>query len=591
MSRPPLLVPVWRLGHSGTSGAGSAGSLFQFMAANSMTRLLNLSAVALLTLGGWLLHGAPALAAERPNVVVILVDDMGFSDIGCYGSEIPTPNIDALAEHGVRFTQFYNTARCSPTRASLMTGLYPHQAGMGHLDNIVHEGSKGTTGRLRDDAVTMAEVLHDAGYLTCMTGKWHMGQQHGTPPWERGFDRSLNSPSGGIYFRKQPYRPEIFLNGEKKMKDDPMFGEKWYSSDLWTDWGMKFIDEARDQQKPFFLYLAYCAPHFPLMAPAEEIAKYRGKYKQSWEKLREARHQRQIEMGIVDEKWPMSPLPEQVPNWDQLSDEEKDRFDHQMAIYAAMLDRVDQNVGKLVAGLKERGELDNTIIFFMSDNGGNAESGPRGIYEGENPGGPNSRVFLGQSWATLNNTPFRRYKHFTHEGGISTPLIVSWPAGIPADRDGKLVKEPGHLVDVMATVVDVTGAKYPTEYEGHQIQPMEGVNLMPAIEGKQLERKNPIYFEHEGNRALRRGKWKLVMKHKGPWELYDIEADRTEQHDLIAEQPELAKELIADWEAWAKRADVGPWPGKARQEWGDEKGPGKKAKQKAKRQKAATAAG
>lgn len=523
-------------------------------------------------------------APQRPNVVVILVDDMGFSDIGCYGSEIPTPNIDALAQHGVRFTQFYNTARCSPTRASLMTGLYPHQAGMGHLDNIVHEGSKGTTGRLRDDAVTMAEVLHDAGYLTCMTGKWHMGQQHGTPPWKRGFDRVLNSPSGGIYFRKQPYRPEIFLNGEKKMKDDPLFGEKWYSSDLWTDWGIKFIDEAREEKKPFFLYLAYCAPHFPLMAPPEEIAKYRGKYKQNWEKLREARHQRQIEMGIVDEAWPLSEIPDQVPNWDELSDEEKDRFDHIMAIYAAMLDRVDQNVGKLVEGLKERGELDNTIIFFMSDNGGNAESGPRGIYEGENPGGPNSRVFLGQSWATLNNTPFRRYKHFTHEGGISTPLIVSWPDGIPAERDGKLVKEPGHLIDVMATVVGVTGAKYPTEYDGHKIQPMEGVNLMPAIDGEELERANPIYFEHEGNRALRRGQWKLVMKLKEPWELYDIEADRTEQHNVIAEQPELAKELIADWEAWAKRADVGPWPGKARQEWGDEKGPGKKAKQKAKRQ-------
>lgn len=512
-------------------------------------------------------------APKRPNVVVILVDDMGFSDIGCYGSEISTPNIDALAKQGVRFTQFYNCARCSPTRASLNTGLYPHQAGIGHLDNIVHEGSKGTQGRLREDAVTMAEVLHDAGYLTCMTGKWHMGQQHGTPPWKRGFDRSLNSPTGGIYFRKQPYRPEIFLNGEKKMKDDPLFGKKWYSSDLWTDWGMKFIDEARVEKKPFFLYLAYCAPHFPLMAPAEDIAKYRGKYKQSWEKLREARHQRQIELGIVDEKWPLSPLPKDVPHWDELSDEDKDRFDHIMSIYAAMIDRVDQNVGKLVAGLKERGELDNTIIFFMSDNGGNAESGPRGIYEGKNPGGPNSRVFLGQSWATLNNTPFRRYKHFTHEGGISTPLIVSWPDGIPTARDGELVKEPGHLIDVMATVVDVTGAKYPTEYHGHRIQPMEGVSLMPAIDGETLARKNPIFFEHEGNRAVRRGKWKLVMKLKEPWELYDIEADRTEQHDLIADEPELAKELIAEWEAWAKRADVGPWPGGKREEWGDERQP------------------
>lgn len=578
-----MLVVGRQLRHSVSSGVGSAGSRFFIQAAHSMKRFSTLLALTFVC-GSWLAPTGRAATPEKPNVVVILVDDMGFSDIGCYGSEIPTPNIDALAEHGVRFTQFYNTARCSPTRASLMTGVYPHQAGMGHLDNIVHEGSKGTTGRLRDDVVTMAEVLHDDGYLTCMTGKWHMGQQHGTPPWKRGFDRSLNSPVGGIYFRKQNYRSEVFLNGEKKQKDDPIFGKKWYSTDLWTDWGMKFIDEAREEKKPFFLYLAYCAPHFPLMAPADEIAKYRGKYKQSWEKLREARHQRQIELGIVDAKWPLSPIPEQVPNWDQLSDEEKDRFDHQMAIYAAMLDRVDQNVGKLVAGLKERGELDNTIIFFMSDNGGNAESGPRGIYEGKNPGGPNSRVFLGQSWATLNNTPFRRYKHFTHEGGISTPLIVSWSDGIPTNRDGKLVKEPGHLVDVMATVVAVTGAKYPTEYNGHKIQPMEGVSLIPAIDGKQLERTNPIYFEHEGNRALRRGQWKLVMKHKGPWELYDIDADRTEQHDLIAEQPELAKELIADWEAWAKRADVGPWPGPVREAWGEEVKP-------ARQKKAAQAAG
>ena len=531
---------------------------------------------------------APVAAADeapkRPNVVVILVDDMGFSDIGCYGSEIPTPNIDALAEHRVRFTQFYNTARCSPTRASLITGLYPHQAGMGHLDNTVHEGSKGTQGRLRDDAVTIAEVLRDAGYLTCMTGKWHMGQQHGTPPWKRGFDRTLNSPSGGIHFRTQPYRPNIFLNGEQKQKDDPMFGDQWYGADLWTEWGLKFIDEAATEKKPFFLYLAHCAPHFPLMAPKGDIDRYRGKYMEGWAKLREERHQRQLEMGIVDAKWPLSPLPEELPTWDELSAEEKQRFDHIMSIYAAMIDRIDQSVGTLVAGLKERGEFDNTLIFFLSDNGGNAESGLRGIYEGKNPGGPNSRVFLGQSWATLNNTPFRRYKHFTHEGGISTPLIVSWPDGIPADRDGKLVKEPGHLIDLMATIADVTGAKYPTEYHGHRIQPMEGVSLMPAIDGKSLDRANPIYFEHEGNRALRRGKWKLVMKLKEPWELYDLEADRTEQNNLIDEEPELAKELIADWEAWAKRADVGPWPGKARQESGDERKP--KAKRGAKGAKA-----
>jgi arylsulfatase len=506
---------------------------------------------------------------SRPNVVIILVDDMGYSDIGCYGSEIPTPNIDALAQDGIRFTQFYNTARCSPTRASLLTGLYPHQAGMGHLDSEVRPGSQGTTGRLRDDCVTIAEVLREAGYLTCMAGKWHLGQQHGTPPWEQGFDRSLNSPAGGIYFRKQPYRPELFLNGVKKMKDDPMFGQRWYSTDLWTDWGLKFVDEAIDADQPFFLYLAQCAPHFPLMAPPKVIERYRGKYTQGWEKLRQARHQRQLDMGLVDSAWPLSEIPTDVPDWELLSDKEKERFDHMMSIYAAMLDQVDKNVGKLVARLKDRGQLDNTLILFLSDNGGNAESGPSGIYQGRNPGGPRSRVFLGQSWATLNNTPFRRYKHFTHEGGISTPLIVHWPTGIAKQRNGQFERQPGHLIDIMPTVVEVAGAKYPTEYNGHSIQPMEGVSLRPALAGKDLNRQNPIYWEHEGNRAIRRGKWKAVMKLKGPWELYDIEADRTEQHDLIREQPELAKELIADWEAWAKRADVDPWPGEARPDSGD----------------------
>ncbi|MCC6493016.1 MAG: arylsulfatase [Pirellulales bacterium] len=524
-------------------------------------------------LAGQVLSASSVGAAEsqRPNVVIILMDDMGFSDIGCYGSEIPTPNIDALAAGGVRFTQFYNTARCSPTRASLLTGLYPHQAGMGHLENEIIEGSKGTSGRLRDDCVTMAEVLGDAGYFTCMAGKWHLGQNHGTPPWERGFMRALNSPFGGIYFRKQNYRPEMFLDGKEYRKDDPIFGDRWYSTDLWTDWGLKFADEAMDAQQPFFLYLPYCAQHFPLMAPEPVIQKYLGKYREKgWAKLRHERHQRQIELGIVDPKWPLSEIPPDVPDWDSLSDQDKDRFDRQMAIYAAMLEIVDNNIGKLVGHLKDRGQLDNTLLVFLADNGGNAEGGPRGIYQGKRPGGPKSRVFLGQSWATLNNTPLRRYKHFTHEGGISTPLIVHWPAGIANERNGKLEKQPGHLVDLMATVVDVTGATYPEQYKGRKIQPMEGVSLRPALAGEPLQRENPIYWEHEGNRAIRQGNWKLVMKFKGPWELYDIEADRTEQHDLSAERPDLVKELGAQWDAWAKRADVPQWPGKLRTDWGEE---------------------
>jgi arylsulfatase len=335
-----------------------------------------------------------------------------------------------------------------------------------------------------------------------------------------------------------------------------------------------------------FYYLPYCAPHFPLMAKPADIKRYRGKYKEGWEKLREARHKRQIEMGLVDSAWPLSEIPPDVADWDSLSDEEKDRFDHIMAIYAAMLDRVDQNVGKLVAHLRKRGELDNTLILFLSDNGGNAESGPNGIYEGKNPGGPGSKVFLGQSWATLNNTPFRRYKHFTHEGGISTPLIAHWPAHIANERNGQFETQPGHLVDVMATVVEIAGAEYPTEYKGNKIPPMEGASLLPAFAGEDLNRKNPIYWEHEGNRAIRRGKWKAVMKLGGPWELYDIEADRTEQRDLIKEQSELAQELIADWEAWAARSNVGPWPGKPRPNSGDAPQAERKARPKRPAQKA-----
>lgn len=501
-------------------------------------------------------------AATRPNIVVILVDDMGWSDIGCYGSEIPTPNVDSLARNGLRFTQFYNTGRCSPTRASLLTGHYPHQAGMGHLDNMVVEGSRGFHGRLADTSVTLGEVLRDAGYFTAMTGKWHVGQQHGTPPWTRGFMRSLNLQAGGVYFPNQSGKSQakLYLNGEAKALDAPLFGDDWYSTYLWSKWGLKFIDEAIAEEKPFFLYLAFCAPHFPLMAPAEDIARYRGKYVEGWDRLRETRHRRQIEMGLVDAQWPLTPRPKDSPAWGDVSPAERERFDHMMAIYAAMIETMDRSVGTLVDGLRKRGVLDNTLILFLSDNGGNAESGPNGRYEGESPGGPNSTVFLGQNWATLNNTPFRRYKHYTHEGGISTPLIAHWPAGIPRQRNGRLERQPGHLVDIMATLVDVGGAKYPATLNGHSINPMEGVSLRPAFAGESLSRRAPIFFEHEGNRAVRDGKWKLVSLFKGPWELYDMERDRTELNDLSKEHPDIVARLSAQYDAWARRANVDPWP-------------------------------
>jgi arylsulfatase len=308
------------------------------------------------------------------------------------------------------------------------------------------------------------------------------------------------------------------------------------------------------------------------------IAKYRGKFKAGWDKLRSARHAKQIELGLVDPKWPLSPRPEEVAAWDSLSPEDQDRFDHMMATYAAMLDCVDQSVGRMVAGLKERGMLEDTLILFLSDNGGNAEGGPRGITQGGEIGSADSSVFLGMSWATLNNTPFRRFKHFTHEGGISSPLIAHWPKGIPADRDGKIEKQPSHLIDVMATAVDLSGATYPAKFEGHTILPKEGISLRPAFLGEPLHRVKPIFWEHEGNRAVRSGPWKAVMKLKGEWELYNIEEDRTEQNNLIGINKAIAGLLITQWNDWAATSFVDPWTGPARNNWGEEPRPGKKAK-------------
>jgi arylsulfatase len=518
----------------------------------------------------------PAVAATlpKPNILVVLVDDMGFSDIGCYGSEIPTPNLDRLAANGLRFTQFYNTGRCCPTRASVLTGLYPHEAGVGHMTD--DDGVPGYRGRLNDRCVTIAEVLHGAGYFTAMSGKWHVGQNHGVVPWERGFDRSMNSPAGGFYY-PEGKRNRVFLNGQALADDAPELPKNWYSTDLWTDYGIKFIDEARAAQKPFFLYLAYNAPHFPLQAPADEIAKFRGNYKIGWDKLREERHARQKELGVVDKSWPLSPRPDRVQAWDKLSDKDKDRFDHIMAIYAACVAHMDTAVGRVVTALKQRGVLDNTLIMFMSDNGGNAESGPDGRLEGDSPGAAGSTVFCGQSWATLENTPFRRYKHYNHEGGIATPLVVHWPAGFAAR--GELRQQPGHLVDIMATCVDVGGAKYPAQFQGKPIAAMEGRSLVPAFADKPIER-DALYWEHEGNAAVRVDDWKLVrFGRNGPWELYDLKADRTELHDLSANQPERAKELAAKWDAWAERTNVKPYPsaGQDGAKKGKKKGKGKAA--------------
>ncbi|MSU48948.1 MAG: arylsulfatase [Opitutus sp.] len=508
------------------------------------------------------LPALPASAATpgKPNIIVILVDDMGVADLGCYGSEILTPNLDRLAADGLRFTQFYNTGRCCPTRASLLTGLYSHQAGIGHM--VVDQGAQnpGYRGQLNDSCVTMAEVLRPAGYFTAMTGKWHVGQEHGTVPWKRGFDRSLNAPAGGFYQGGSP-RAKLFLNGEAIANDDTRLPKNWYSTDLWTDFGLKFIDEARAARKPFFLYLAHNAPHFPLQAPAEDIAKFRGRYKMGWDKLRAERYARQTAMGLIDPAWALSPRADAVKAWDALSAAEQDHFDHLMAVYAACVHHMDLSVGRLVDGLRQRGELDNTLILFMSDNGGNAESGPNGRSEGD-PTEATSNWYCGESWANLENTPFRRFKHYNHEGGIASPLIAHWPAGIKAK--GEFRPQPGHLIDIMATCVDVGGAKYPTEFNGKPIVPMEGMSLRPAFLSPAAPvsaSPRPLFWEHEGNAAVRVGDRKLVrLGRAGAWELYNLKTDRTELHNVAAAEPARAKELAARWEAWARRAHAIPYP-------------------------------
>ena len=502
-------------------------------------------------------------AADRPNIIIIMVDDMGFSDIGPYGSEIPTPHLNALADGGVKFSQFYNTGRCCPTRASLLTGLYSHQAGIGWM--TANQGLPGYRGQLNENCVTIAEVLGQAGYFTAMTGKWHVGFNHGVTPWGRGFHRSLNLPAGGLHFSNQTGskgNAKLFLNGKEVAKNDPQFNPPWYGSDLWTQQGIQFIDEAIAEGKPFFWYLAHVAPHFPCMAPEETIAKYRGRYMKGWDALRQERYARQIKSGLIDKNWKLEPRPEAIPAWDSLSVDEQKRYDDMMAIYAAMIDEIDQNIGKLVTALKEREQLNNTLILFLSDNGGNAEAGVSGRYQGDNPGDPHSDVFIGRCWAHLNNTPFRKYKHYNHEGGTATPLIAHWPAVIKPSRgvDG-WITTPTHLIDIMATCVDLANGEYPSTLNGKEFVPIQGQSLTPLFTGEEEFADRPLYWEHEGNAAIRIGHKKLVrLGMKGRWELYDLKADRTEQNNLAANHPEEVTMLARQWRQWARSANVLPKP-------------------------------
>jgi len=503
--------------------------------------------------------GRRATAAPgRPNVVVILADDMGFSDLGCYGSEIRTPHLDALANGGLRFTQFYNTARCCPTRASLLTGLYSHQAGIGHM--VGDYGAAGYRGVLNHNCRTIAEVLRPAGYGTYMTGKWHVTAEtkadapQDSWPRQRGFDRYWGTLVGaGSYFTPNA------LTADDTQIEPP--GDGFYYTAAIADHSAGFIRDhvAKRPNEPFFLYNAFTSPHWPLHALQPDIDRYRETYLSGWDKLRETRQQRQVELGIVDPAWSLTPRDEQATAWSNVPEDRRAEMALRMAIYAAQIDAMDQGVGRIVTALRETGQLDNTLLLFLADNGGCAEGGAWGFErkEGGQLGTDASFASYGLSWANASNTPFRLYKHWVHEGGISTPLIAHWPAGITAKNE--LRQQPGHLIDIMATAIDVGQADYPREVDGQAIHPPEGLSLLPAFKNEPLQRE-AIYWEHEGNRAVRQGDLKLVSRHNQAWELYDLKADRTELHDLAADRPRTAEALLGLYETWAQRCGVLPWP-------------------------------
>ena len=484
--------------------------------------------------------------ADRPNIILIMVDDMGYSDLGCYGGEVRTPNVDRLAREGLRFSQFYNNAKCGPTRASLLTGLYAHQVGC-------HTG----VNRMQH-CVTLGEALKLAGYRTLMTGKWHADEL----PVNRGFDRYYGLTDGCCNFwNPGEQREGEPPPGKKRSKrkwtiEDRVYwpytpeDRDFYTTDAFTDRALGYLDEWHDghgEDEPFFLYLAYTAPHYPLHAWPEDIARYRGKYMQGWDKLREERYARQLDMDLFKKPWEMSPRNPGVPKWEDA--ENKDEWDLKMAVYAAMIDRMDQNVGRLLDKLEELGADENTLIMFLSDNGGCAE---RVHKTPDIPPGPvESYRTVDPPWANASNTPFRKYKSWDHEGGISTPFIAWWPKRI---EGGGITHQPGHIIDIMATVADVSGTKYPEAYEGRGVLPLEGKSLTPVFDGKERDGHEALFWEFAGSRAVRKGRWKLVSHRGDGWELYDMDNDRTELNDLFKEKPDLARELEVLWKEWRQRA-------------------------------------
>jgi arylsulfatase A-like enzyme len=510
-------------------------------------------------------------SAARPNIVIILADDMGYSDLGCYGGEIPTPVLDGLASGGLRFTRFYNSARCCPTRASLLTGLHPHQAGIGHM--VDDSGLPGYRGKLGNDCVTLAEVLRGAGYQTLMTGKWHVtlspyGGKKGnmdrdTWPLQRGFDRFYGTLAGGGNY----YSPVSLTRDNEPL--DPPKNKGYYYTDAISDEAASLI-RATKAERPLFLYLAYTAPHWPLHAPEEEIRKHEDAYRAGWDEVRRQRHQRMTGAGLLEKGCPLSPRGKGIPAWEDARHKEWEI--RRMATHAAMVSLMDRAIGRVMDALRDTGRFDNTLVMFLSDNGASSEviggkQGRHGTFPRGGttpdimPGPADTYASFGPEWANVSNTPFRLYKQHTHEGGTATPLVVHWPKGVSAR--GELRHQPAQLVDVMPTVVEASGAIYPKDRKGVAVTPMQGISLVPAFRGE-TPPERPLFFEHQGNRAVRLGHWTLVSSHSKPWELYDTSVDRTETANLAANMPDKVAEMESLYRKWAARCKVAPWPLKRR---------------------------
>ncbi|TVY11223.1 arylsulfatase [Paenibacillus cremeus] len=513
--------------------------------------------------------------------MIILCDDMGYSDLGCFGGEIDTPHLDKLAADGIRCTQFYSSPRCAPSRASMLTGLHPHQAGIGIL--TYDDGPDGYPGNLGRNTVTMAEVLRKEGYRTYLSGKWHLAKdtahENDTWPLHRGFDRFYGTLAGSGSF----YMPHTLMRGNENVEHETL-EEGFYYTDAITEHAISCIRDHLQQctEQPFFQYVAYTAPHWPLQAPEEEIERYRGRFDQGWDQLREERLTRMTEMGILSPTWTPAERDSGTPSWEEV--DHKAWRQRCMEVYAAQITRMDRGIGDILAALREAGQLDNTLILFLSDNGGCAEH----IHPHPEPGVPliprattreNKPVLLGNHpdvmpgkadtfqtynyWAYLSNTPFRLYKSWVHEGGIATPLIAHWPGRL--GRPGSIRHTPGQLTDLMPTVLEAAGAAYPSRYEGVEVLPLEGRSLMPVFTNDldlddldDLDLPRHLFWEHQGNAAVRSGHLKLVRDYPGEWELYDLQKDRTESCNLAERYPETVAALSSEYEKWAARCRVIP---------------------------------